>query len=182
MSAPFVPSSYSPTWPGDNRQPPPRLADERTTLTGYLDWQRATFELKCRGIAEQRLSERSVPPSAMSLHGLLRHLSGVERYWFQQQFLRADVPMLYYTDEDPDQDFEWLDGDIEQAFAVWHAECDRSREIVAAAGSLEDTGRFLQDDAEFSLRWLMLRMIAEYARHNGHADLLRERIDGAVGH
>jgi hypothetical protein len=118
----------------------------------------------------------------MSLHGLLRHLSGVERYWFQQQFLRADVPMLYYTDEDPDQDFESLDGDIEQAFAIWHAECARSREIVAAAGSLADTGRFLQDDAEFSLRWLMLRMIAEYARHNGHADLLRERLDGTVGH
>ncbi|HET6209257.1 MAG TPA: DinB family protein [Jatrophihabitans sp.] len=178
-----VPTSYSQLWPGGEARPQiPRLADERSTLTGYLDWQRATFELKCRGVAGQRLSERTVPPSSMSLHGLLRHLSGVERYWFQQQFLRADVPMLYYTDEDPDQDFESLDGDIEQAFAIWHAECARSREIVAAAGSLADTGRFLQDDAEFSLRWLMLRMIAEYARHNGHADLLRERIDGTVGH
>jgi len=181
MSAPFVPSSFSPIWEGDNRPKLPKLADERVTLTAYLDYQRATFELKCRGVDSQRLSERTVPPSAMSLHGLLRHLSGVERWWFQQQFLGADVPMLYYTDEDPDQDFESLDGDIDQAFAIWHAECDRSREIVAAAGSLADTGHSLRDGSEFSLRWLLVMMTCEYARHNGHADLLRERIDGAIG-
>jgi hypothetical protein len=177
-----VPTNFSQLWPGGDARPEiPRLADERATLVSYLDWHRATFELKCRGIAEQQLSERAVPPSSMSLHGLLRHLSGVERWWFQQQFVRADVPMLFYSDDDPDQDFETLDGDIGQAFAIWHAECARSREIVAAAGSLDDTGRALADDSEFSLRWLMLRMIAEYARHNGHADLLRERIDGTVG-
>jgi hypothetical protein len=91
---------------------------------------------------------------------------------------RADAVL---HDEDPDQDFESLDGDVDQAFAIWHAECDRSREIVAAAGSLEDTGRALRDGSEFSLRWLMLWVISEYAPHNGHADLLRERIDGATG-
>src|SRR4051812_2959818 len=88
-SAPFVPSSFSPTWQGGNRPELPRLADERATLTSYLDWHRATFELKCQGIADPRLSERAVPPSTLSLHGLLRHLSGVERWWFQQQFLGA---------------------------------------------------------------------------------------------
>jgi hypothetical protein len=177
-----VPTNFSQLWPGGDARPEiPRLADERATLVAYLDWHRATFELKCRGIAELQLSVRSVPPSSMSLHGLLRHLSGVERWWFQQQFVRADLPMLFYSDDDPDQDFETLDGDIDRAFAIWHAECARSREIVAAAGSLDDTGRALADDSEFSLRWLMVRMIAEYARHNGHADLLRERIDGTVG-
>jgi len=122
-----------------------------------------------------------VPPSGLSLHGLLRHLSGVERWWFQQQFAGLDRPMLYYTDEDPDQDFETLDGDVPAAFAVWREECRRSREIVAAAPSLDVTGIRRQTGTAFSLRWVMLRMIAEYARHNGHADLLRERIDGAVG-
>lgn len=177
-----VPTNFSQLWPGGDTRPEiPRLADERATLTSYLDWHRATFELKCLGIADRQLSEKAVPPSSMSLHGLLRHLSGVERWWFGLQFAQQELPMLYYTDEDPDQDFETLDGDIDQAFAIWHAECDRSRQIVAAAGSLDDTGRSKRDGSEFSLRWLMLRMIAEYARHNGHADLLRERIDGSIG-
>ncbi|MEJ7689376.1 MAG: DinB family protein [Nocardioidaceae bacterium] len=117
----------------------------------------------------------------MSLHGLVRHLAGVERWWFQIQFAGDDIAMLYYSDDDPNQDFDSLGGDSEEAFAVWHRECDRSREIVAAAASLDDTGTTLRDGEAFSLRWLLVDLIAEYARHNGHTDLLRERLDGATG-
>ena len=173
--------NYSPTWPGDRRKPIPRTGDEIEVLTGFLDRHRITFEQKCSGLTPQQLSEPSVPPSTMSLHGLVRHLAGVERWWFQIQFAGADVPMLYYSDDDPNQDFESLDGDVDEAFAVWRRECDRSREIVAAAASLDDTGATIHDGQPFSLRWLLVDLIAEYAQHNGHTDLLRERLDGATG-
>jgi hypothetical protein len=179
---PILPSeNYSPGWADDPRPPLPQVGDERTMLTAYLDWHRATFELKCAGVDPARLSERTMPPSTMSLHGLLRHLTGVERWWFQINFAGDDVPMLYYSDDDPDQDFERLDGDVDEAWAVWRRECDRSREIVAQAASLEATGTRVRDGAPISLRGGLVKMIAEYARHNGHADLLREGIDGATG-
>jgi hypothetical protein len=90
--------------------------------------------------------------------------------------------MLYYTDDDPDQDFEALGGDVGEALKVWHSECESAREIVANASSLQQTGLRKRDGLPFSLRWLLVHMIAEYARHNGHADLLRERLDGRTGH
>lgn len=173
--------NYSPTWAGDDRTEPPLVAGERETLTAFLDWHRRTFELKCSGVPADRLSERAVPPSGLSLHGLMRHLAGVERWWFATQFAGQDLPMLYYTDDDPDMDFERLDGDPAEALAVWRAECERSREIVARAASLEETGTRRRDGRPISLRRILLHLIAEYARHNGHADLLRERIDGAIG-
>jgi hypothetical protein len=89
--------------------------------------------------------------------------------------------MLYYSDDDPDQDFDDLDGDVAEAMAVWQAECDRSREIIANASSLDQTGTHMATGNPVSLRRVMVHLIAEYARHNGHADLLRERIDGATG-
>jgi len=172
--------NYSPVWADDRRTPPPRLSDERTLLTAFLDYHRLTFEQKCAGLAADQLSQASIEPSTLSLHGIVRHLAGVERWWFQVQFAGHDVPMLYYSDDDPNQDFESLDGDIDEAFGVWHRECARSREVVAAA-SLDDTGATKRNGESFSLRWLLLHLIAEYARHNGHADLLRERLDGATG-
>lgn len=174
--------NYARRWPGDPRPPLPQHADEASTLTAYLDWHRATFELKCVGLEPARLSERSMPPSRLTLHGLLRHLSGVERWWFQINLAGRDVPMLYYSDEDPDQDFERLDGDVEEALGVWRRECQRSREVVASMGPLEATGTRVRDGTPISLRAVLVMMIAEYARHNGHADLLREGIDGATGH
>jgi hypothetical protein len=176
-----VPKHYSPKWSTDTRTAPAAVGDERETLSSFLDWHRATFELKCTGIPPERLSERTTPPSSLSLHGLSRHLAGVERWWFRIQFAAEDVPMLYYSDDDPSQDFDDLDGDVEEDFDVWRAECRRSREIVAAAASLEQTGTRRSSGEPFTLRWLMVHLIAEYARHNGHADLLRERIDGATG-
>ncbi len=172
--------NYSPRWSADTRPPLPLVGDEREILTAYLDWHRQTFELKCAGIPVERLSERVIPPSTLTLHGMLRHLAGVERWWFRIQFEGEDVPMLYYSDDDPSQDFESLDGDIEEAFEAWRRECARSREIVAAA-SLEQTGMEKRTGRPVSLRRILVHMIAEYARHDGHADLLRERIDGAIG-
>ena len=127
-----APQSYGQTWASDERPELPQTGDERTMLTAYLDHHRATFELKCRGVDPARLNDRTMPPSTLTLHGLLRHLTGVERWWFQINFAGDQVPLLYYSDDDPDQDFERLDGDVEEAFAVWRQECERSREIVAA--------------------------------------------------
>ncbi len=172
--------NYSPVWADDHRESLPRVGDERAILTAFLEYHRVTFEQKCAGLAADRLSETSIEPSMLTLHGLVRHLAGVERWWFQMQFAGLDVPMLYYSDDDPNQDFESLAGDVSEAFAVWRRECARSREIVAAA-SLDDTGVTKRDGQPFSLRWLLVDLIAEYARHNGHADLLRERLDGATG-
>lgn len=172
--------NYSPLWRDDSRTPPPRLADERTILTAFLDYHRQTFEQKCAGLAGDKLSQALIEPSTLTLHGLVRHLAGVERWWFQLQFAGLEVPMLYYSDDDPNQDFDSLDGDVDEAFGVWRRECTRSREIVAAA-AIDDTGVARRNGEPFSLRWLLVNMIAEYARHNGHADLLRERLDGATG-
>ncbi|MCT2584783.1 DinB family protein [Actinophytocola gossypii] len=159
---------------------PPLLADEHTMLAAYLDFQRETLALKCADIPGREHSAALLPPSTLTLHGLVRHLSGVERWWLHLQFAGDDTGMLYYSDDDPEQDFESLDGDFDAAVAVWRAQVERSREIVAGAAP-EDTGTQIQTGDAFSLRWVLLRMIAEYARHLGHADLLRERIDGATG-
>ena len=180
---PDIPAeNFSQPWPDASRVEPSRVADERETLTAFLDWHRATFALKCEGVAQRQMSERVIPPSGLSLHGLLRHLAAVERWWFRQQFAGEDVANLYYSDDDPDQDFDSLDGDIEQAFGVWRDECDESRRIVAAADWLDQRGAVPSRNGPFTLRWVLVQMIAEYARHNGHADLLRERIDGASGY
>lgn len=170
----------SAVWPVPRMQVIPRDADESTMLKAYLDHYRETFELKCASVDPARLSDRSSPPSTMSLHGLARHLGGVERWWFAINFAGMDLPMLYYSDEDPDQDFESLDGDPLEALSTWRVECERSRQIVDAASGLDAVGA-VERNGSYTLRWLMLRLIAEYARHDGHADLLREGIDGAVG-
>jgi len=170
----------SPVWPVARQVEIPRHADEFDMLKAYLDYYRETFALKCAGLDPARLSERSAPPSTMSLHGLARHLASVERWWFAINFAGLDLPMLYYTDEDPDQDFGSLDGDPLGALQTWHAECARSRQIVEQATGLDQPGA-RNRNGSYSLRWLMLRLIAEYAQHAGHADLLREGIDGATG-
>jgi hypothetical protein len=172
---------YSAVWAADTRPELPLVGGERETLTAFLEWHRGTFELKCSGVPVASLSERLVPPSGLSLHGMVRHLAGAERWWFRQQFAGEDVPMLHYTDDEPAQDFESLDGDPAEAFALWREECAESRRVVDAAASLDETGIQRSSGRPISLRRILVHMIAEYARHNGHADLLRERIDGAVG-
>jgi uncharacterized damage-inducible protein DinB len=175
------PQNFAGVWPADERPAPPRAGTETEVLTAYLDWHRTTLEAKCTGLSPEQLSARAVPASALSLHGLVRHLAGVERWWFRIQFAGEDLPLLYYSDDDPDQDFDDLGGDPAEAFATWRAEVDRSREIVAAAGSLDATGTESRSGEPIQLRSVLVKLIAEYARHNGHADLLRESIDGATG-
>jgi hypothetical protein len=167
-------------WPVPRRTVIPRDGDEMSMLAAYLDHYRETFELKCAGLDTEQLSLRSAPPSTMSLHGLARHLGGVERWWFAINFAGIDLPLLYYSDDDPDQDFQSLAGDPLEALRVWRDECERSRRIVDEASGLDQRGA-VERNGSYTLRWLMLRMIAEYSQHDGHADLLREGIDGVVG-
>ena len=151
-------------------------------LDGWLEYHRATLAWKCEGLSADQLRERAVPPSSLSLLGLVRHMAEVERAWFRRRAGREDVPMLYCTDSSPDADFdEVADADAAEALETWRQECDRARAIVAAVPSLDDTFENDRDGQTYSLRWIVSHMVEEYARHNGHADLLRERIDGATG-
>lgn len=171
----------SPVWADDDRPRIPRVAAERDALVAYLEYYRSTVEMKCRGLTAEQARARSVPPSTMSLHGLVRHLAGVERWWFQQNFERRDVPFLFFAEDQPDLDFDPpADADLAADLEVWRAECAVSREIVAGH-DLDDTARPLDWHEDVDLRWLLLRMITEYAQHCGHADLLREGIDGRTG-
>ncbi|MCS7482712.1 DinB family protein [Umezawaea endophytica] len=165
----------------DNRTDPDPVADERTTLAGFLDYHRETLALKCEGLTDEQLRLRAVPPSGMSLLGLVRHLTEVERGWFGRRVGGRDLPPLYFSEPDnPDGDFDDLDStDVATVFATWRAACAESRDIVAAS-SLDATAQ-RRDGTDASVRWIMLHMLEEYARHNGHADFLRERIDGATG-
>ena len=148
-------------------------------LPVWLDYQRATLEMKCDGVPPDRLKERGVPPSTISLLGLVRHMADVERAWFRRRLAGEDAPRLYYSDDNPDGDFDDVDrADVEADFAAWRAECRNARAVVASFSTLDDVGR---GQADFSVRWVLVHMIEEYARHNGHADFLRERIDGATG-
>jgi uncharacterized damage-inducible protein DinB len=161
------------------RVDPPFQAEERAMLDSWLEYQRATLVWKCDGLTDEQLRERSVPPSTMSLIGLVRHMAEVERNWFRRVLSGEDAPGLYYSDADPDGDFDNVaTATRADAFATWQAECDNAR-VVAARMELGDVG--MRRGEEVSLRWVLVHMIEEYARHNGHADLIRERIDGAVG-
>ncbi len=172
--------NYSPSWTTE-RQPIPTTGGDRELLTALLDYHRQTFAAKCEGVPPERLRERGVPPSTLSLHGLVRHLAGVERWWFRIQLAGEDAPMLFYTDDNPDLDFDFgEDADPVADLATWRAECAASGAVVAARG-LDDAGTRKRDGAPISTRFVIAHMLAEYARHNGHADLLRERIDGRTG-
>lgn len=172
--------NYSPAWSGGDRPEVPATGDERAVLTSLLDWHRATLEAKFSGVPVGRLGEQAVPPSGLSLHGLVRHLAGVERWWFRIQLAGEDLPLLFYTDDQPDLDFDVAGADPVADLETWRQECAASRAVVAARG-LDDTGTRKRDASPISLRFVLAHMLAEYARHNGHADLLRERIDGATG-
>ena len=152
--------------------------DERAVLTDYLAFHRATFLLKCAGLDGEQLARRSVEPSSMSLLGLVRHMAKVERIWFRIRFAGEDVERLF---PEQDSDFEAVDpAEAERDYALLLDEQRRAAEIIAAA-SFDDT--FLDDRTErpINLRVLVQHVMHEYARHNGHADLLRERIDGVTG-
>jgi hypothetical protein len=164
--------------PAVERTAPPKVADERTQLDAFLDYHRATLLMKCSGLSHEQLKLRAAEPSTLSLLGLVRHLTEVERGWFRRRVAGEQGPSvapLYYTEARPDADFDDTDdGDPEVMLATYLAEVERCRAAVAGVPL----------EAEFggrTLRWVYLHMLEEYARHNGHADLLRQRIDGAVG-
>ena len=162
------------------RQEPDVLLGERDMLDGWLEFHRVTLLLKCEGLEDALRKSRPIPTSNLSLHGLIRHMAEVERGWFHR--VLCSDPALPYIWADPDVDDSELvpldAADWDSDLAVWRAECETSRTLAASRG-LDDTG--LRRDEPYSLRWIYVHMIEEYARHNGHADLIREMLDGAVG-
>ncbi|MFC0006389.1 DinB family protein [Micromonospora siamensis] len=160
---------------------PPLRAGERETLRAFLDFHRATLAMKCAGLGDEELRRRSSPPSTLSLLGLLRHLAEVERTWFRRVIAGEEIGLIW----SPTGDFQAAydpDGSTgAEAFAVWQAEVEHARRIEREAESLEVTGHQARWGEDVSLRLVMLHMMHEYARHNGHADFLREAIDGSVG-
>jgi hypothetical protein len=168
--------------PPVSRTEPDRAADERTSLEQRIDFERATLLMKCAGLTADQLKRRSVPPSRLSLLGLVRHMVEVERWWFRMHAAGEEIEFIY----DPDGvglDFEQLDdADAEADLAAFIKECEASRAAVAGR-SLEDVVPSRADHPERvrNIRWIFSHMIEEYARHNGHADLVREAIDGETG-
>jgi uncharacterized damage-inducible protein DinB len=159
---------------------PPLEADERITLTAFLDRNRETLALKCDGLTDDQLRERAVPPSRLSLLGIVRHMAEVERNWFRPVLGGEEMRTIYAPDMDWEAAFrDVATGDVGEAFSTWRAECDHARALVAAAPTLETRG--FRSRGWVSLRWVLNHMIEEYARHNGHADLLRECLDGVTG-
>jgi hypothetical protein len=164
----------------DERVYPPLEADERATLTAFLDYQRATLAFKCDGLTDDQLRERAVPPSSLSLLGLVRHMAEVERNWFRPVPGGEEMAGIFAPGLDWEASFrEVATADVAETFRLWRAECDHARALVAAAPSFDVKG--FRHSGFFSLRWVMTHMIEEYARHNGHADLIRERLDGSTG-
>ncbi|MEV6400496.1 DinB family protein [Streptomyces sp. NPDC051907] len=163
------------------RTEPSTTDDERGMLEGWLDFHRETLALKCAGLSDEQLRRKPIAPSGLSLLGLVRHLAEVERGWFRH-VLADECEETIYCEQDPDGDFHVGDEDTyAQAYATWQAEIARARELAAAHGLDDLAVGKSRSGKDFNLRWIMTHMIEEYARHNGHADLLRECVDGTTG-
>lgn len=157
---------------------------ERATLADFLTGYRQTLELKCQGLDAEQLARRSVPPSNMSLLGLVRHMADVERHWFRQVLSGEDAPRRFPTPEDRDADFNGARPDpavVDEAWAAWREEVAFAERCVDGLEDLGATVPLPDGQGEIAVREVLVHMIEEYARHAGHADLLRERIDGRVG-
>ena len=173
------------TWtaPDVSRPEPPLVAGERETLDAWLDFHRDTLLGKCSGLTAGQLRQRAVAPSSLSLLGIVRHMTDVERWWFRIHGTNQDMTLRYFNEENLDADFEELDEpDAPTVLANFWAEVGLAR---AAVHDL-DLDHVVPSHADHpervrNIRWIYVHMIEEYARHNGHADLLRERIDGVTG-
>ena len=172
------------------RPQPPLGGDEAATLMGFLDAQRATLEWKTRGLSDEQL-RADLAPTSMTLGGLLKHIAYVEDYWFTETVAGQPRPSPWAeVDWKADNDWEWHSAATdsgEQLRSLWAERAERSREIVTlalepdAAAGLARMHSAWGGQGEVSLRWVLVHMIEEYARHNGHADLLRESLDGETG-
>ncbi|MFE0581178.1 DinB family protein [Streptomyces sp. NPDC058874] len=160
---------------------PPLTGDERETLRAFLDYHRATLARKCEGLTDEQLRRASMPPSALSLLGLVRHMAEVERHWFRRVVGGEELPHLWSDRHDFQAAYDASGAGRAEAFTAWQDEVGHARRIEAAAESLEVTVYVPRWEEEASLRLVMLHLVHEYARHNGHADLLREAIDGVTG-
>jgi hypothetical protein len=170
------------------RPEPPLAADETGTLLGFLEWQRATFAWKTGGLDATGLSAK-VADSSMTLGGMIKHISYVEEYWFGEVLHRRPRGLPWSAQDwaaDPNWDWDSAAGDSPgELYRLWQDEVERARADVAealAGGGLDQAAkRPFKDGRAPSLRWIICHMIEEYARHNGHADLIRETVDGATG-
>jgi uncharacterized damage-inducible protein DinB len=158
----------------------PRAGGERETLRAYLDFHRETLAGKCAGLSDDDLRRRTTS-SALSLLSLVRHMAEVERSWFRRVIDGQDVPLVWSPDGDFQAAYDTTDADPAEAFAAWQAEIAHARRIERAAASLDVVGVDRRSGDEYSLRRVMIHLVQEYARHNGHADLIREGIDGVTG-
>jgi Protein of unknown function (DUF664) len=173
----------------DPREEGPTLGDERATLVEALRCQRLTLEMKCAGLDAEAMAWRSVPPSTMSLLGLVRHLAEMERATFRDMMAGQDAPRLYCSPTNRDGDFDGAVPDprvVAEAWDAWRAEVEFAERFVAEATSLDITGDDPLNEhgsggGAMSLREALVGAIEEYARHMGHADFLREQIDGRIG-
>ena len=166
----------------DPREEQPSGTDERSILIDYLRRYRLTMLMKCADLDAEQLARRSVPPSTMSLLGLVRHMADVERNWFRRVMAGESAPPLYYTKESPDDDWDGARADetlVADAWLAWRDEVSFAEQYVDRTDDLETMGT--HHGAAVPLRDVLVHMIEEYARHCGHADLLRECIDGRVG-
>ena len=170
------------TAPAVERSEAQRICNERDALEQWLDYHRATLLMKCAGLTASQLKRRAMPPSTLSLLGLVRHMTEVERWWFRMHAAGEDVGFPY----DPDSigvDFDDLDdADAAENLAAYQREIKTVRAVMADKDlDLVVPSRGDHPERTRDIRWIYLHMIEEYARHNGHADLLREAIDGATG-
>jgi len=163
------------------RNDTPKLADERETLRAYLDFHRSTLAMKCDGLSDDDLRRASSPPSTLSLLGLVRHMAEVERTWFRKVVNAEDIPLVWSDAGDYQVAYDASTATRAEAFEAWQTEVKHSRRIEEAAESLDVTAHAARWGEDVSLRLVMIHVLLEYARHNGHADFLREAIDGTVG-
>ncbi len=165
------------SWP----PPPPFTADERSLLEGWLELHRTILRWKCSGLTADQLRQRAAPPSGMSLLGLVRHMTDVERGWFRRTGAGEDVTFRYEAEDDDELDWNGVDtADAAADLAAFDDEIEAARAAMTGH-DLDEVVSGRDGYRDKNLRWIYVHMIEEYARHNGHADLLRERIDGATG-